>query len=93
MAPIQFSRAAKTKTCWGLDNASGLAQMTPQWRLSTQLGCVITAGYNYPVKVENNGQTLLDGPSCGGVREGLFPCSQKANACVENSYNYKKWQH
>jgi len=51
----------------------------------------LLTGYNYPVKVENNGQTLLDvtGPSCGGVREGLFPCSQKANACVENSY---KWQ-
>mmetsp|Transcript_15185 Transcript_15185/g.30911 ORF Transcript_15185/g.30911 Transcript_15185/m.30911 type:complete len:399 (+) Transcript_15185:150-1346(+) len=51
----------------------------------------LLTGYNYPVKVENNGQTLLDvtGPSCGGVREGLFPCSQKANACVENSF---KWQ-
>ena len=51
----------------------------------------LLTGYNYPVKVENNGQTLLDvtGPSCGGVRGGLFPCTQKTNTCVEGS---PKWQ-
>ena len=52
----------------------------------------LLTGYNYPIKIENDGQRLLDdvtGPSCGGVREGLFPCTQKANACVEGS---TKWQ-
>jgi len=51
----------------------------------------LLTGYNYPVKVENDGRTLLDvtGPSCGGVRGGLFPCTQKANTCVEGS---SKWQ-
>jgi len=51
----------------------------------------LLSGYNYPVKVENNGQTLLDvtGPSCGGFKEGLFPCTQKANTCVEGS---PKWR-
>lgn len=49
----------------------------------------LLTGYNYPVKVENNDQTLLDvtGPSCGGLEEGLFPCSQEA--CV---YDTPKWQ-
>lgn len=50
----------------------------------------LLSGYNYPVKFENNGETMLDvtGPSCGSVKGGLFPCAQPENACVQGS---DKW--
>lgn len=98
----QSSQAAKT---WGLELASGLVQMVSNCyskgntlfeyhyessRLSWDVS--LLTGYNYPLRFENDGQRLLDdvtGPSCGGVRKGLFPCTQKANACVEGS---TKWQ-
>ena len=65
----------------------------PPWSDHFQINWDVSllTGYNYPVKVENNDQTLLDvtGPSCGGADQGLFPCSQEANTCVENTDKWK----
>ncbi len=60
-----------------------LFEYTYDSRLSWDVS--LLSGYNYPVKVENDGETLLDvtGPSCGSVKGGLFPCAQLENACVQ----------
>lgn len=51
----------------------------------------LLTGYNYPLQVKDGSNTLLNvsGPRCGGVREGLFPCTQPNGACVPGS---DKWQ-
>ena len=54
-------------------------------------------GYNYAVKVENDGSTLLDltsAPdpnSCSAPNAGLFPC-QQSSTCQESSGPGSKWQ-
>jgi len=68
-------------TCYTSGNT--LFEYTYDSRLSWDVS--LLSGYNYPVKVENNGKTLLDvtGPSCGSVKGGLFPCAQLDNACAQ----------
>jgi len=62
------------------------------WDIST------LTGYNYAVKVENGGSTLLDltsAPdpnSCAEPNTGLFPCQQTTSTCQESSGPGSKWQ-